>query len=268
MTGDSAAVAAVASGDQCARLEALRPRLTGVRVEGFIGHEAVLPAGWHALDAWREAQAAEALATELADADECNIIYSSGTTGLPKASSTRTGGGSTGRTTSPWRCAITARTHAVLTRAVLEHQLGGFPLHYAGGGTVVVMRAFEPRALLETVQRERITHGAMVPLQFQRILELPDFDHYDVSSLRSLMCCGSPLTPTLKAETIRRLGCELIELYGLTEGLITTLAPEDVERKLASVGKPLPARTCACSDPTTARSGRGRRVRSSAVAGS
>jgi acyl-CoA synthetase (AMP-forming)/AMP-acid ligase II len=54
------------------------------------------------------------------------------------------------------------------------------------------------------------------------------------------MCCGSPLTPTLKAETIRRLGCELIELYGLTEGLITTLAPEDVERKLASVGKPLP----------------------------
>jgi acyl-CoA synthetase (AMP-forming)/AMP-acid ligase II len=105
---------------------------------------------------------------------------------------------------------------------------------------VVIMRAFEPRALLQLVARERITHGAMVPLQFQRILELPDFDRYDVSSLRSLMCCGSPLAPALKADVVRRLGCELIELYGLTEGLITTLAPEDVERKLASVGKPLP----------------------------
>ena len=241
MTGDSAAVAAVASGDQCARLEALRPRLTSVRLEGFIGHEAVLPPGWHALDAWREAQAAEPLATELADEDECNIIYSSGTTGLPK------GIVHTHRRRLDWAydLAVALRYHCgarTLCSLGLYSNISwaGFLCTMLAGGTVVVMRAFEPRALLETVQRERITHGAMVPLQFQRILELPDFDHYDVSSLRSLMCCGSPLTPTLKAETIRRLGCELIELYGLTEGLITTLAPEDVERKLASVGKPLP----------------------------
>ena len=54
------------------------------------------------------------------------------------------------------------------------------------------------------------------------------------------MCCGSPLAGPLKAQVVQRMRCELIELYGLTEGLITTLAPEDVERKLASVGKPLP----------------------------
>jgi len=87
----------------------------------------------------------------------------------------------------------------------------------------------------------------MVPVQFQRLLELPDFDRYDTGSLRSLMCCGSPLVPTLKAEAIRRLGCELIELYGLTEGVITTLAPEDVERKLASVASRCRAPTCASS---------------------
>ncbi len=45
---------------------------------------------------------------------------------------------------------------------------------------------------------------------------------------------------TLKQELPRRLGCELIELYGLTEGLITTLDPEDFSRKLDSVGRPLP----------------------------
>ena len=54
------------------------------------------------------------------------------------------------------------------------------------------------------------------------------------------MCCGSPLSASLKAAAIERLDCELIELYGLTEGLITTLAPEDVRRRIASVGKPIP----------------------------
>jgi len=54
------------------------------------------------------------------------------------------------------------------------------------------------------------------------------------------MCCGSPLAPALKRATRDRLECDLIELYGLTEGIITTLAPEDFDRKIESVGKPIP----------------------------
>jgi len=240
MATDSEAVAAVASGDQCARLEALRPRLGTVRTGAFVAHEATLP-GWHEFGAWRDAQPARAPQPALGDDDECNIIYSSGTTGLPK------GIVHTHRRRLDWAydLAIALRYHGgarTLCSLGLYSNISwvGFLCTMLAGGTVVVMRAFEPRALLETVQRERITHGAMVPVQFQRLLELPDFDRYDLGSLRSLMCCGSPLGPALKAEVIRRLGCELIELYGLTEGVITTLAPEDVERKLASVGKPLP----------------------------
>jgi acyl-CoA synthetase (AMP-forming)/AMP-acid ligase II len=54
------------------------------------------------------------------------------------------------------------------------------------------------------------------------------------------MCCGSPLVPSLKRSARDALDCELIELYGLTEGLVTTLAPEDFDRKIDSVGKPVP----------------------------
>ena len=54
------------------------------------------------------------------------------------------------------------------------------------------------------------------------------------------MCCGSPLPPEVKRDAQAALGCALIELYGLTEGIVTTLAPEDFHRKLASVGKPIP----------------------------
>jgi len=240
MAADSAAVAAVASGDQCARLAALRSRLTGVGPGAFVGHEARLP-GWHEFGPWRDAQPDAAPLPWPADDDECNIIYSSGTTGLPK------GIVHTHRRRLDWAydLAIALRYHCgarTLCSLGLYSNISwvGFLCTMLAGGTVVVLRAFEPRELMEVVQRERITHGAMVPLQFRRILEHPEFEKHDLGSLRSLMCCGSPLSEDLKTAVIRRLGCELIELYGLTEGVITTLAPEDVERKLASVGKPLP----------------------------
>jgi acyl-CoA synthetase (AMP-forming)/AMP-acid ligase II len=79
----------------------------------------------------------------------------------------------------------------------------------------------------------------MVPVQFQRLLERPELGEHDLSSIKSLMCCGSPLNAALKADIMRRLAPQLVELYGLTEGPITTLEPEDAAERLASVGKPL-----------------------------
>jgi acyl-CoA synthetase (AMP-forming)/AMP-acid ligase II len=54
------------------------------------------------------------------------------------------------------------------------------------------------------------------------------------------MCCGSPLPVAVKRRVRDRLDCNLIELYGLTEGIVAVLAPEDFERKIESVGKPIP----------------------------
>jgi acyl-CoA synthetase (AMP-forming)/AMP-acid ligase II len=242
MTADSAAVAVIASDEQCRRVDALRPRLPALLAGGLVSHDVpVPPRGWTDYRAWRDASPSQPPAVALGDEDVCNIIYSSGTTGLPK------GIVHTHRRRLDWAydLALALRYHCgarTLCSLGLYSNISwaGFLCTLLAGGTVVVMRAFEPRALLETVERERITHGAMVPLQFQRVLEHPQFARHELGSLESLMCCGSPLPAALKAEVIRRLGCELIELYGLTEGLITTLAPEDVERKLASVGKPLP----------------------------
>jgi acyl-CoA synthetase (AMP-forming)/AMP-acid ligase II len=242
MLADSAVVAVIASDEQCRRVETLRSQLPGLLSGGCVGCDAPDAAGsWHEYRAWRDSQSPDLPVVALVDDDECNIIYSSGTTGLPK------GIVHTHRRRLDWAydLAIALRYHCgarTLCSLGLYSNISwaGFLCTLLAGGTVVVMRAFEPRALLETVERERITHGAMVPLQFQRILEHPEFDRFDVSSLRSLMCCGSPLAGPLKAQVVQRMRCELIELYGLTEGLITTLAPEDVERKLASVGKPLP----------------------------
>ena len=101
------------------------------------------------------------------------------------------------------------------------------------------MPTFEAAAWLEAVERHRITHSSMVPVQFERILSAPRFEAADLGSIKSLMCCGSPLSAGLKARIMERLSPQLVELYGLTEGLITTLDPEDAKQRLASVGKPL-----------------------------
>jgi acyl-CoA synthetase (AMP-forming)/AMP-acid ligase II len=78
-----------------------------------------------------------------------------------------------------------------------------------------------------------------VPVQLERQLAVPGLDRYRLDSLDTIMCCGSPLPLVVKEAFPRRFGCDLIELYGLTEGLCTILSPEDFARKPESVGKPL-----------------------------
>jgi acyl-CoA synthetase (AMP-forming)/AMP-acid ligase II len=240
MIADSGALAIAASGDHCARIDALvasgaLPRsVLRLAVGGA-------PEGWVEFTTWREAQSAAAPAAVVTPDTECNIIYSSGTTALPKGIVHTHG------------CRMHWATDLGLA---LRYHSGAVTLCSLGlysniswvamlatilmGGTIVVMPAFSAAALLEQVERHRVTHGGFVPVQFQRLLEHPDLGIRDVSSLQTIMCCGSPLPPDLKRATRDRLDCELIELYGLTEGIITTLAPEDFDRKIESVGKPIP----------------------------
>jgi acyl-CoA synthetase (AMP-forming)/AMP-acid ligase II len=100
------------------------------------------------------------------------------------------------------------------------------------------MPAFDAAAAVELMARERVSHGTFVPLQLEKLLAVPNLERHDLSSLDAFMCCGSPLPIDIKREFPRRFDCLLIELYGLTEGLCTVLAPEDFGRKTESVGKP------------------------------
>ena len=243
MIRDCGATAVVASGEHCLRIDALsdaEPLFRGLQRIGLD-----LPDGlhcvWHDYTRWRDAQSRDPFEVELAPGDECNIIYSSGTTGLPK------GIVHTHQRRLDWALdlAIALRYHS---GAVTLCSLGlysniswvGLLCTFVAGGTVVVLPSFSGRAVLDAIERYGVSHGAMVPVQFQRLLDEPDFARCRIESLQALMCCGSPLGAQLKRRVIRELRCELIELYGLTEGVVTTLAPEDVEVKAASVGKPLP----------------------------
>jgi acyl-CoA synthetase (AMP-forming)/AMP-acid ligase II len=240
MIADSGAVAIAASGDHCARIDALVA--SGALPAALVKLGVDSPrAGWVEFADWLDAQSVEVPAVTVAPDTECNIIYSSGTTALPK------GIVHTHACRMHWATdlGLALRYHS---GAVTLCSLGLYSnISWATmlatilmGGTLVVMPAFSAEGLLEHVERHRVTHGGFVPVQFQRLLEHPDLDRRDISSLQTIMCCGSPLAPALKRATRDRLECDLIELYGLTEGIITTLAPEDFDRKIESVGKPIP----------------------------
>ena len=102
--------------------------------------------------------------------------------------------------------------------------------------------------VLATIERERVTHTSMVPVQFQRLLEHPRFDAFDRSSMQAMMCCGAPLPLHIKSRLFETFRCGVIELYGSTEGVVTTLAPEEAPDRMASVGKPLPGEDIAILD--------------------
>ncbi len=240
MIGNAGARAVFASGEHAHRVESIRSAISEQVGDRFISVDADID-GWAAYADFKSTASTAEPGVSISASDECNIIYSSGTTGLPKgivhSHACREG----------WATdmAVALRYHSGARTAC---NLGLFSniswvamlSTMLAGGTLIIDRKFSPEGFMAMVERERVTHTAMVPLQYQMILESPDFGRYDLNSLEAYMCCGSPLAASVKKDVVERLPGSFIELYGLTEGLVTILSPEDMLDKIDSVGRPCP----------------------------
>ena len=110
------------------------------------------------------------------------------------------------------------------------------------GGTVVLMRRFDPREALRLIEEHRVTHGQFVPTMFTRMLKLPERERLDrdVSSLRGVVHAAAPCPVEVKRAMMGWWGPVVHEYWSSSEGAgFTFITPDEWLERPGSVGRPL-----------------------------
>jgi long-chain acyl-CoA synthetase len=169
-----------------------------------------------------------------------NIIYSSGTTGTPKGivqpHAMRWAHVARGSNYGYGPDAVTLVATSLCSNTTL---VAVFPCLAEGGTLVMSEGRFDAQAYAALAEDARATHAMLVPVQYQRLMALPDFDRRALSSFRMKFCTSAPFSAKLKADVLKRWPGGLVEYYGMTEGGGTCiLEAHNFPDKLHTVGKP------------------------------
>jgi len=199
-------------------------------------------AGWIDTESWIAGQSPESPDLDYPPDASISILYTSGTTGLPKG-----------------------MEHSHFSRLLYPLVLGPLlgidrsaisilatPMYHNGtwttmlptlyaGGTVVIAQHFSPRDFQAIVARNRCTHAFMVPTQLILLAADPDFDPSALASMKTIMISGAPLPPETLATMRSRLPhIEICEIYGMGEGFMTLASTrKGIASAPGSVGRPI-----------------------------
>jgi len=193
--------------------------------------------------------------TEIGDDDTTILMYTAGTTGFPKGVMLSHNSFSIYVLENVTPADPTVDESNILT-VPLYHVAGIQAMMAAiyGGRMLVMERQFEPVEWMELVQKEKIGRAMMVPTMLKQLLDHPDFEKYDLSSLQVITYGAAPMPlPVIKKAMEVFPGVSFINAFGQTEtaSTITTLSPEDhvitgteeeKEKKLkrlTSIGRPM-----------------------------
>ncbi len=182
--------------------------------------------------------------------DLAQLYYTSGTTGRPKG------------VMLTHRNVVTHALAAIAELSLCERDVWGHfaPLFHLAdawatfaitwvGGTHVCVPRFEEGAVLDAIERERVTITNLVPTMLNRLVHAPDAGRRNFGSLRRMLSGGAPIAPELVRRVMEVFGCEYVQTYGMTEtspyltlSLLTEelsrLSPEQQFAARAKTGRP------------------------------
>ncbi|RJP25374.1 MAG: long-chain-fatty-acid--CoA ligase [Candidatus Abyssobacteria bacterium SURF_5] len=244
---DSEAKILLVSDEYSSLIESIKNRLTSTK--HFIGIQTAAAGLRDYEELISSASSAPPPSLPAAD-DLIWLLYTSGTTGLPK------GAMHTHRSVTALvdlavsNFAIDEATRSLVVTPFYALSGGGWDsICSCMGSTTVILRNFNPVEVLETIQNERITDVHLVPAMINFIVNCPDFDQFDLSSLQRITYGASPMPPQLMRKAMEKIGPIFIQDFGCAEGGLMTLlpetehvleGPEERTRRLTSCGKGLP----------------------------
>ncbi len=191
-------------------------------------------------------------AVRIAENNTAILMYTGGTTGLPKGAVLThrslityiIGGMLTSRVDN-----IPVTDHDSTLFILPAFHISVWPVfnfHFAGD-KVVILRRPNLKKILEAIQREKVTHMNAVPTVYFWLVNDPDLKNYDLSSIKSFSYAGAPMPTEILKQCIQTFGLIFSQGYGATEGgPWTSLSAsdhvidgtEEEMRRLKSVGKP------------------------------
>jgi len=218
--------------------------------------------GHRSYEQWLTGAAAEDPRVPCQANDTCYQLYTSGTTGLPKGV----------ELTHDNFLGCLDDAFSELKFSPRSVNMVCMPLfHIAGSGwglvgthqgaSMVLLRDVDLPAILEGIERERVTHALFVPAVLQALLAFPQTEATDFGSLEAIVYGASPITESVLVRAIERFQCGFFQAYGLTEttGGVCLLSAKDHDPGgpraylLRSAGKPVPPNRVRIVDPETLR---------------
>ncbi len=200
-----------------------------------------LPSSFHFETTLQSASDSAVTCPSLEAEDTAALIFTGGTTGLPKAAQVS-------HRMIAWNTLNTV-IHDVTHNDVY---LNVFPMFHTGGlfvytlpqvifgGTTILIRQFDPAQVLSLLEREKVTIFAAVPTMYQMLTTASNWETADLSSLRFCTSGGAPLPVPLVEKYTKEKNIRFKQGFGMTEfgPGIFALAPEDAIRKAGSIGRP------------------------------